>query len=73
MHRSYKSGKIRAVLFEAVTLNNVPRPNLSCLLGSLIWFREEPFPVTADIWQLFYCFPVLEENRDELHSVQWTK
>ncbi|XP_064462753.1 uncharacterized protein LOC135373586 [Ornithodoros turicata] len=55
--------------FQGTSLNDVllTGPNLgNSLLGVLIRFRKEPFAITADIQQMFYCFIVREEDREYL-------
>ncbi|XP_064470080.1 uncharacterized protein LOC135384826 [Ornithodoros turicata] len=69
-----KPGQIRVVFdssakCQGVSLNDVllTGPNLTnSLLGVLLRFRKEPFAITADIQQMFYCFIVREEDRDYL-------
>lgn len=54
---------------EGVSLNDVLMngPDLNnSLIGVLIRFCKEPFAVTADVQQMFYCFAVCEEHRDFL-------
>lgn len=69
-----KPDKIRGVFdssaaFEGVSLNDVllSGPDLcNSLLGILLRFRKDTYPITADIEQMFYQFFVDQEHRDFL-------
>lgn len=55
--------------FDGVSLSDIllSGPDLNnTLLGVLLCFRKEPFAITADVEQMFYCFVVQEDHRDYL-------
>lgn len=74
MYLPQKPGKIHVVFdlsaqFDGMSLNEVllPGPDLNnTLLGMLLRFRKEPVAITAGIEQIFYCFVVQEDHRDDL-------
>lgn len=55
----YEGVSLNDILLKGPALNNT-------LLGVLLRFRREPFAVTADVQQMFYCFTVCEEHHDFL-------